>query len=104
MPLPPVYSKRFAGGTILGTSTNKTYTVPTGKVAVVRTVTAAGNGAWSGLVDITGIGWMTTFSGASGFSSYVWRGDVVLNAGEVVTGVWVAGVFYFTLSGFIFNA
>jgi hypothetical protein len=64
----------------------------------------AGNGAWSGLLDITGIGWFWTFAAASGFSSQLWRGDLVLNAAEVVTAVWVTGIYYVTISGFLFNA
>jgi hypothetical protein len=89
VPLPPVYSKRFAevavlplGGSLLGT-------VPAGFIWIVRSATFFNGEAWS--VGLFGC-WLTTGTGvffagvgqadAQGNRVYTWEGRQVLESGE----------------------
>lgn len=105
-----VYSTRFVKSAL--TNTNVTYyTVPTGYVAVVRTMTVA----WTALARSAGVfqillnganSWVWVGAiGASEQSSAVWNGRLVLPAGELIRAAATAtGTIHFTASGYLLTA
>jgi len=104
-----VYSTRFVKTLLTGTNTTY-YTVPSGKVAVVRTMTAA----WVTLARIGGqvqvllngansFVWIVPVTASSAASDH-WEGNLVLPEGEILRAASTAtGTIFLTVSGFLLS-
>jgi hypothetical protein len=104
-----VYSTRFVAS-LLTTTAVTYYTVPAGKVAVVRTMSIG----WSSLARLAGtfsvllgtsnsLIWRMNYS-ASTVGSDKWEGNMVLPAGEILRALTTTpGTFYLTVSGFLLS-
>jgi len=102
-----VYSTRFVKAALTASNTTY-YTVPTGYVAVVRTMTLA----WSSLARTGGVGqvllngansfvWIVPIAGSE-LASANWDGRLVLPAGELIRAATTAtGVVHLTVSGYL---
>lgn len=81
------------------------YTVPAGKVLVIRNIDWYVSTAGLTILGRTSGGyWFASTNGT--VSGYVgsWRGDQVLNAGERFGASWITGEFLVTVSGFLLLA
>lgn len=103
-----VYSTLFMAAYVNSTAsaTAVNYTVPAGKVAVVRTISFVCENP--GLVYVgRQSGGLTTYIestlGLTAGGGRTWRGDHVFNAGQLIRAVWVAGSHSVNVSGFLLN-
>jgi hypothetical protein len=102
-PLVPVYTTRFYTGNPANGAT--LYTVPAGKVAIIRDLDVRNGSATAGIFGITVAGVTTILSPSlaqSGFFHLETRYTVA--AGETIVAVVTAGSMHCQITGYLFDA
>lgn len=105
--MPSVYSTLFYGALASSAGTTVAYTVPVGKVAILRDADIVAAGAGAGVFLQEGTTPVTFyFTGApTGFQWYEWRGRQVFDAGmTIVVGRFDAQTYGVRLSGYLLDA
>lgn len=97
-----VYSTRFIGQQV-ATSTPITYTVPTGFVAVVRSISVAptATGLTEAQVSLSSAAILFVVASGTLHVSQHWDGRQVLNAGEVLQCTCAGSNCFFMVSGYL---
>lgn len=104
-----VYSTRFVCGQVgSGAQADSLeWTVPAGKVAIVRSVSFVANAVGVTLLGVRpGGGNLGAFFSSAGTAlndSKAWTGHQVLNAGDKVGLHWISGNVFVIASGFLLN-
>lgn len=100
-----VYSTRFLAERTSSAATAASYLVPTGKVAVIRSVDIVAESTCTGLFGLVpASAYFFGFSLSGLLASYHWTGDQVAVAGERFGPQWMSGAFYVLASGFLLTA
>jgi len=99
-----LYSTQFAAGVLAGGSAN-VFTVPAGKVLVLRDVSY---GVFTGTTaqvawGISGIGFMGVASGLANNSEYHWTGRAVLVAGQTLVVQCATSTINYVCSGYLLS-
>lgn len=101
-----IYSTQFGHGAGTAGATGTLYTVPTGFVAVVRSIGLWNYAGGPGFCAINGPGGDAIFvgssTGAQGMST--WEGRQVLNPGDTITYDLVSGDWTWLVSGYLLTA
>lgn len=101
-----IYSTQFAAGSQASGTTTVVYTVPAGKVAVVRDIVVGAQNApansvainYAGVAEIWEVGTIAQYSTAH------FEGRVVLNAGQTINVDAIAGTWTYIISGYLLDA
>lgn len=100
-----IYSTQFAAGTMTG-SGSSVYLVPTGNVAVVRSITLmnSSGGSIIGYVSPDAGGWLATLASATQYESVTTNMRQVLNAGDgLFVGLIAGGTIRYVISGYLLS-
>lgn len=99
-----IYSTRFAAGSTAAAGPTTLYTVPSGVVAVIRTITLkAGPAATTAQVVIAGLASIATIAALGAEQTYVQNCRIVLNAGDVLELFVGAGTCDYSVSGYLLD-
>lgn len=101
-----IYSTQFAAGSQASGTTTVVYTVPAGKVAVVRDIVvgAQDTPANSVAVNYYGVAEIYQAGAIAQYSTAHFEGRVVLNAGDSIDVDAISGTWTYVISGYLLDA
>jgi len=104
--MPTIYSTKFYAGTQAAGAQVSVYTVPTGKVAVIRSIEfgAQSAPANSAAVNLFGVAEIASIETVNQYRTVHWDGRTVLDAGDVIAVQAIAGTWSFIISGYLLDA
>lgn len=104
----PIYSKQLAATSYDDASPHDIYTVPAGRLAIVRDLDILANITGTGLLfmQLSGVDAKAFTFTSAGIDSLEWRGRQVLNEGEALSFVapgLTSGRYFIVASGYEFS-
>lgn len=104
--MPTIYSTKFAAGSQTAGTSSAVFTVPVGKIAVVRSISLAPQAGPTTqcAVNDFGNGEIFTVHGGNQYDTLTWTGRAVMNAGDVIQIDAIAGTWSYHVSGYLLDA
>lgn len=104
--MPTIYSVKFYAGNQAAGAQVSVYTVPTAKVAVIRSIEVGAQSppANSCAVNLYGVAEIYSTEAINQYRTAHWDGRTVLEAGDVIAVQAILGTWTFIISGYLLDA